>query len=272
MEPTTQPSRDLKVVPTTPHVRATQAIDADHTPPTPSKPKVQEHTPTLDYEATDFTVICEGQRFATHKSVLETSSPYFACMFRFNGRENNDKEVEIPDVDAIIMKHILDFMYTSTYQFPNATTISSSDYCNHSTFALLNGPNKGSLIFMRKCPCAGKSLSASHLLLHVHVYTVADYFDMEDLKKYARKGVVDVLHVYWQYKGLKLADALEEAFTSTPDDDTGIRDLLVDAMVEHPGLVVDEGDVEDWLEEHPEVRDRVNWDDYPKSSRQRRKR
>jgi hypothetical protein len=76
--------------------------------------------------------------------------------------------------------------------------------------------------------------------------------------------VVDVLHVYWQYKGLDLADALEEAFTSTPDDDTGIRDVLVDAMKEHPGLVVDEGDVEDWLEEHPEVRERVNWDDYMK--------
>ena len=179
-------------------------------------------------------------------------------------QESNDKEVEIPDVDAITMKHVLDFMYTSTYQFPEGTPIPSTDYCNHSTFALLHGPDKSPQIFKRKCPCAGKSLSASHLLLHVHVYTVADYFDMDDLKIYARQGVVDVLHVYWQYKGLDLADALEEAFTSTPDDDTGIRDVLVDAMKEHPGLVVDEGDVEDWLEEHPEVRERVNWDDYMK--------
>jgi hypothetical protein len=100
--------------------------------------------------------------------------------------------------------------------------------------------------------------------MHVHVYTVADYFDMADLKTYARQGVVDVLHVYWQYKGLDLADALEEAFMSTPDDDVGIRDVLVNAMKEHPGLVVDEGDVEDWLEDHPEVRERVNWDDYMK--------
>jgi hypothetical protein len=98
----------------------------------------------------------------------------------------------------------------------------------------------------------------------VHVYTVADYFDMDDLKIYARQGVADILHVYWQYKGLDLADALEEAFTSTPDEDTGIRDVLVDAMKDHPGLVVDEGDVEDWLEEHPEVRERVHWDDYMK--------
>ncbi|CAN9468359.1 unnamed protein product [Alternaria alternata] len=264
MEPTTQTPGDVKTVPTTPHVKAAQTIDAEHTPPTPSKPKTKEITPILNYETADFTVICEGRRFATHKNVLEASSPYFARMFRFHGSESNDKEVEIPDVDAITMKHVLDFMYTSTYQFPEGTPIPSTDYCNHSTFALLHGPDKSPQIFKRKCPCAGKSLSASHLLLHVHVYTVADYFDMDDLKIHARQGVVDVLHVYWQYKGLDLADALEEAFTSTPDDDTGIRDVLVDAMKEHPGLVVDEGDVEDWLEEHPEVRERVNWDDYMK--------
>jgi hypothetical protein len=162
------------------------------------------------------------------------------------------------------MKHIIDFMYTSIYQFPGGTFIPLTGYCNHTTFALLHGPGKGALIFKRKCPCAGKSLAASHLLMHVHVYTVADYFDMSDLKIYARQGVEDVLHVYWQDKDLDLAGALEEAFTATPGDDAGIRDVLVNAMKEHPGLVVDEGDVEDWMEEHPEVRERVNWDDYMK--------
>ena len=158
------------------------------------------------------------------------------------------------------MKHILDYMYTSTYQFPGGETVHHTAYCNHSTYALLHGPPTAPQIFKRKCPCAGKTLSASHLLLHVRIYTVADYFDMLDLKAFARQGVIDVLHVYWQYEGLDLADALEEAFTSTLDDDKGIRDVLVDAMKIHPGLVVDEGDVEEWLEDHPEVKARVNWD------------
>jgi hypothetical protein len=175
-------------------------------------------------------------------------------------QEANSKEVQIPDVDTITMKHILDYMYTSRYQLPKGLLVSPTDYCNHSTFALLHGPPKGAQIFKRKCPCAGKMLSAPHLPLHVRIYTVADYFDMHELKAFARQGVVDVLHVYWQYEGLDLADALEEAFTATPEEDKGIRDVLVEALKMHPGLVVDEGDVEEWLEEHPEVKERVNWE------------
>lgn len=40
---------------------------------------------TLD-TATDFAIICEGQRFMAHKSVLEKASPYFERMFRFHGQ------------------------------------------------------------------------------------------------------------------------------------------------------------------------------------------
>ncbi|KAI4659443.1 uncharacterized protein J4E78_005871 [Alternaria triticimaculans] len=261
MDLPTEATTIRKVVPKTPQVKASQVFDKEnHAPPTPFKPKIKETKLALNDETSDFTIICEGQHFITHKSILEASSPYFARMFRFNGSENNDKEVHIPDVDTVTMKHILDYMYTSTYQFPGGETVHPTAYCNHSTYALLHGPPTAPQIFKRKCPCAGKMLSASHLLKHVRIYTVADYFDMHDLKAFARQGVIDVLHVYWQYEGLDLADALEEAFTSTLDDDKGIRDVLVDAMKMHPGLVVDEGDVEEWLEDHPEVKARVNWD------------
>ena len=164
------------------------------------------------------------------------------------------------DVDQVTMKHILDFMYTDQYTLPGGTAVPTDGWCNHANVALLEGPNKGSQIFKRKCSCSGKVICPSHLLLHVRIYTVADYFDMNDLKSYARQGMSDVVHVYWKYKGLELADALEEAFTATPDEDAGIRDVLVGLLKEHPGLSIDEGEVQVWLEEHPEVRDRVNWD------------
>jgi hypothetical protein len=168
--------------------------------------------------------------------------------------------VEINDVDQLSMKHILDFMYTSQYTLPGGTAVSTDGWCNHTTVALIEGPDQSAHIFKRKCSCSGKVLCPSHLLLHVRIYTVADYFDMNDLKTYARRGTMDVLHVYWNYEELELADALEEAFTATPDDDAGIRDVLVDLLKEHPGLSVDDGEVQGWLEEHLEVWERVNWD------------
>jgi hypothetical protein len=157
------------------------------------------------------------------------------------------------------MKHILDYMYTGAYALPNGVPIPVAEYCKHSRFALLQGPIGSPKIFKRKCPCAGKSLAPAHLLMHVRIYTVADYLDMFELKAYARQGVMNVLHVHWQDKGLELADALEEAFTATPDDDKGMRDVFVEALKEHPGLVVDRGDVREWLDANPDVDESVNW-------------
>ena len=85
MDLATQSPTAPKADPATPHPKSTQVLDAEPTPPTPSKPKTKETKLALNDETADFAVICEGQRFMAHKSILETSSPYFARMFRFNG-------------------------------------------------------------------------------------------------------------------------------------------------------------------------------------------
>jgi len=86
MDLPTEATTIRKVVPKTPQVKASQVFDKEnHAPPTPFKPKIKETKLALNDETSDFTIICEGQHFITHKSILEASSPYFARMFRFNG-------------------------------------------------------------------------------------------------------------------------------------------------------------------------------------------
>lgn len=86
MNLSTEATTVRKVVPTTPQVKASQILEeTGNIPPTPFKPKIKETKLALNDETSDFTIICEGQHFITHKSILEASSPYFARMFRFNG-------------------------------------------------------------------------------------------------------------------------------------------------------------------------------------------
>jgi hypothetical protein len=87
-----------------------------------------------------------------------------------------------------LYRGISDFMYTEQYTLPGGTAIPTNGWCCHTNVALLEGPDKGPQIFKRKCSCSGKVLCPSHLLPHVRIYTVADYFDMNDLKTYARQG------------------------------------------------------------------------------------
>ena len=76
---------------------------------------------------------------------------------------------------------------------------------------------------------------------------------MDDLKGYAQKKVEQVLHVHWSDAGLDLPEALDLAFKNTVDEDRGIRKVLVDTLTAHISLWVDEGEVQDWLEDNPDV-------------------
>lgn len=123
-----------------------------------------------------------------------TSSPLY--------QETKDKQIEVSDVNGLSVKHILDYIHTTAYVLLRSTPIPQGSYCSHSNFALFHGPTTSANIFKRACPCVGKALARQHVLQHVRIYAVADYVDMGKLKAYARRGVEDVLHVYWQFKSL----------------------------------------------------------------------
>jgi hypothetical protein len=150
-------------------------------------------------------------------------------------------------------------MYTERYILPKGKIVPSTGYCQHNLAALPHIPPDTPRIFKRKCPCAGTDTSPLHLLTHIYVYALGDYLGMPKLKEFARNGVLDVLHVHWNDKDLKLAEALNEAFSSTLDRDLGIRKALVKTLRAHPGLWVDDGDIKTWLEAHPDVLEKVEY-------------
>lgn len=155
-----------------------------------------------------------------------------------------------------LMKHLLDFIYTKNYTLRGGLPVSTK-FCTHTTLALQTSNPRTAAIFKRKCKYNGQVLSPTHFIQHVQMYTLSDYFDIAGLKEYALEGIEAVLHVYWIDDDLQLVDALEDAFTCTPDDDRGVRECLIKILSEHPGLWVDEGDVNDWLNRNPDVLEEV---------------
>ncbi|KAF1916036.1 hypothetical protein BDU57DRAFT_556329 [Ampelomyces quisqualis] len=241
---------------------APRTVNADiPLPKTPTKKPAVEATPTLSIEdaTADFTIACNGGNIKAHKSILVASCPYFARMFRFDGKEATINKVSLEDVSRRILKYTLDFMYIGRYALPLGDNIPLTGFCNHAR-ASFERDLLRARILKRKCAAAGKVLAPAHLLPHIHVYALADYFDMADLKAFARQGVKDVLHVYWNDKRIKLRNALDLAFSTTPDEDRGVRQPLIDILFAHPGLWVDDGDVRSWLEEHPDIFEEVDRD------------
>jgi hypothetical protein len=129
---------------------------------------------------------------------------------------------------------------------------------NHNRASILVGPPASPRIFKHKCAVAGKFVHPSHLLPHVRIYAIADYMHMGDLKTFVRQCVMDVLHVYWSDEELEWVDALDEAFSNTPAEDRGLRQVLVDCLKAHPGVWVDDGDVGFFLDDNFDILDEVD--------------
>jgi hypothetical protein len=143
------------------------------------------------------------------------------------------------------MRAALHYMYSSTYSLTQGEIVPWNDY-------------ERARILKLKCPCAGRRLSPLHLLPHIKIYGLADYLDMPKLKHFARLQAYYVCHVHWKSDQLQLKDALDLAFSNTPDHDMGMRRPLIDTLNAHPSLWVDDGEVRDWLNKHPGVLEKVD--------------
>jgi hypothetical protein len=151
-------------------------------------------------------------------------------------------------------------MYSGSYKLLGGSIIPSGTFCTHRGSTNGGNPILGR-IFKQKCLGEGKPLSPLHLLSHIRIYKLADYLMMDELKMFVRDKVIEVLHVHWQDKSLGLDVALLEAFSNTPDDDSGLREPLKDILKEHFSLWSNEGSVLSWLEAHPKVFKEV-YDDF----------
>jgi hypothetical protein len=85
------------------------------------------------------------------------------------------------------------------------------------------------------------------ILPHAQVYTVAEKYEMENLKVQVHQNMIKLI----QFNGDKpdLIDTIREIITQTPETDTMARKLLVDHCVEHLSYLSRQADFVTLLEE-----------------------
>jgi hypothetical protein len=87
---------------------------------------------------------------------------------------------------------------------------------------------------------------AAELLLHAKMYEIGDKYDVEGLKELAQEKFSWACSVYWDSE--YFAPAAHYAFSTTPDEDTGLRDVVGETLFDHINLV-DKPEVEAVLNE-----------------------
>ncbi|KAI1736307.1 BTB/POZ protein [Xylaria scruposa] len=150
-------------------------------------------------QLTDAVIHCEGQDFKVHALVLSLQSEFFAKAFNGTWKEGKGmKEVSLEEMEADVVKAMLQFMYSFDY----------------------NGPD-----------------NVSTLLFDAKVYSAADRYLMPHLKDHAKDKFKAAINVVWEPDTfpVDLAVVTQEVYGSTPNTDRGLRDLVVSSC--HGSLV-----------------------------------
>lgn len=76
---------------------------------------------------------------------------------------------------------------------------------------------------------------ATQLLLHTQMYEIADKYDVSGLKEMAREKFLRACFEYWDDE--HFAPAAHYAFSTTPEDDFGLREIISHIISQHMTLL-----------------------------------
>jgi hypothetical protein len=118
-----------------------------------------------------------------------------------------------------------------TYRFPHTCWGSKQTYiCPHHHCNKKRGKDDFSC---KECcdevpPPPG---NAGHLLLHTKMYEIGDRFGTESLKEIALEKFHRACGVFWDSD--EFAHAAHHAFSTTPDNDMGLREIVAETISQH---------------------------------------
>lgn len=81
---------------------------------------------------------------------------------------------------------------------------------------------------------ASSALEERELNIHAQMYALADKYGIHGLKDLARTKFAAAASNHWDCSGFPLA--MQTVFTTTPDDDNGLRDVVINILGQHRAL------------------------------------
>ncbi|EMD86655.1 hypothetical protein COCC4DRAFT_33157 [Bipolaris maydis ATCC 48331] len=143
----------------------------------------------------DGTITCDGKEFRIHKIVLSAQSKFFSNAFEGKWKESVEGTIPLNDDDVSAVEAMLRFLYSFDYDA------------------------SGSVADV-----------ASPMVFNVKVYSIADKYDVPALKSIAREKFKESVKTCWNMDDFP--HAIAEVYSSTPPNDQGLRDLIVEVACE----------------------------------------
>ncbi|KAF2134723.1 hypothetical protein P153DRAFT_380535 [Dothidotthia symphoricarpi CBS 119687] len=215
----------------------------------------------------DLTITCGSMVFTVHKLVVCTKCAFFEKSAKF-GKEAEENRIDLPEDDPEMIRRLIAYLYLGDYEpcyhtsisnfrnmkQPESRTELATTYHARYTKALFDtdlcaclalGPGA---VPQKKAPRSDsvspeyklierpdKSVEiATPLSVHATMYALGDKYHVDGLCQLATSKFDSCLHYHWNSEDF--IDAVQIVYSSTPDTNRGLRDVVLKAFNIHFGI------------------------------------
>ncbi|KNG50713.1 hypothetical protein DDE82_003395 [Stemphylium lycopersici] len=234
----------------------------------------------------DLTLTCGADTYRVHKNIVCSRADFFARAVKFGGKETEQGQVDLPDDEPFIVKLLIQYIYEGEYEpcLPDddyssvvATETKPTSKKKHRNSHTYNYgfphsclPYRYSCNDPNVCPhhtcgshcgyqCAEFTCATckpnpptiqgppDQLITHAKMYEIADKYNVTGLKELVKEKFNRACQNFWD--DANFAIAAHHAFSTTPETDKGLRDVVSKTIAEHMEALVKKPEVETLLTE-----------------------
>ncbi|CAG8950317.1 hypothetical protein HYFRA_00006810 [Hymenoscyphus fraxineus] len=190
----------------------------------------------------DLEIHCKGKIFKVHKAIVCGQVDFFAAC------ESHTGVVELTEENPAIVGYFIDFLYTDKYEPNEELTTDKFANLGAEEAAILS--QSGSKLGAQE---SAMDPSSSDLLVHSHVYVMADKYMVEPLKILAKKNFNNALSKLGEKDLHIFTSVLENVFEGSPESDRALKDPCVSFACTWYGSLRDRGEFRSFCETNGDV-------------------
>ncbi|KAF4226513.1 hypothetical protein CNMCM8980_004733 [Aspergillus fumigatiaffinis] len=173
----------------------------------------------------DLTILCDNEMFPAHRNIICPQSKYFevACDGRF---KEGDVQIRLDGQDPKLVRKTLEFLYTGNYTYDGPPKDGEME-------PLLEREIKPFAQTERQTSIANPRTGESYF--HAQMYAQGDYFQIDALKRKAKEHFKESFMRNTDRDSF--TSAVSEVYSSTAENDRGLRDLVLQLTTDNLPLL-----------------------------------
>ncbi|KAI1517870.1 BTB/POZ domain containing protein [Pyrenophora tritici-repentis] len=179
---------------------------------------------------TDLVISCGGSEFAVHSVVVGSACEFFAKSLKFPGKEAEKRRIDLQEDDPEMIRRLVAYLYVGrdvnkqcACLAPNLTKIEQLVFS-------IGTPELALTSSIGETICKGIQVKEP-LTIHATMYALADKYQVAGLGGVAKAKFEETLHHH--SNSVDFINAVQIAYSSTPDSNRGLRDTVVRAFRVH---------------------------------------